>query len=439
MGLPSGNTGVHEFYLALLGFHRRTGLDPVDPIAFQAWLATETDLVDAIGGSGLVASYLDTFLALPLSTPESVATILQYRANKRKQLNSLQELQQLITKKEFKTPADNVRVSYLTDQIRALEQEIGYDPLSLVRTGKDIAEHADALWDLPDFLPTQFPELNKAMGYDPNKGGFCKGAVSAVLAQSGRGKSTFVKCLCNYWLDQGYRTLFINFEEAVAHWERILMTQVTGKNVYAGVNAADRVRYTKVFQDKMAEWGDRFMVRHDPETSYFDDLELWLRDIIGHNDPARNPDVVIIDTIQSMQMKMAGGKPRWGEYEQMMIRLERLAKDMNCVFIITAQENSNRLKERREVVNASDAGGSLTIVQKSTVTIFITEKRLASGDDSDDEYLMQLQIPKNRITGTVFMKDPPLIMYNDDKKTFEEFILSAGPDHVSYDYEEHSI
>jgi RecA-family ATPase len=162
------------------------------------------------------------------------------------------------------------------------------------------------------------------------------------------------------------------------------------------------------------------MVRHDPDTPYFEDLEFWLRDIIGHN--VNMPDIVIIDTIQSMFTRGAGkGKPRWGEFEEMMVRLEKLARDMNCALIITAQENANRMKEKREVVQQSDTGGSLAIQQKCAVTIFITEKRLATDDETEDENIMQLQIPKNRITGSAFMYDPPLVKYVDYKKTYEDY------------------
>ena len=34
---------------------------------------------------------------------------------------------------------------------------------------------------------------------------------------------------------------------------------------------------------------------------------------------------------------------------------------------------------------------------------------------------MQLQIPKNRITGSAFLYDPPLVKYVDYKKTYEDY------------------
>jgi replicative DNA helicase len=200
------------------------------------------------------------------------------------------------------------------------------------------------------------------------------------------------------------------------------MTQIIGKNVYKDADTwspEEKQKYIDKFKAKLAEWGDRLMVRHDPETPYFEDLERWLKDIIEHSN--KTPDIVVIDTIQSMFTKGGKGKPRWGEFEEMMVKLEKLARDMNCVLIITAQENSNRMKEKREVVQQSDTGGSLAIQQKCAVTIFITEKKLLSGDDSEDDNIMQLQIPKNRITGSSFLYNPPLVRYVDSKKIYEEY------------------
>jgi hypothetical protein len=34
---------------------------------------------------------------------------------------------------------------------------------------------------------------------------------------------------------------------------------------------------------------------------------------------------------------------------------------------------------------------------------------------------MQLQIPKNRITGSTFVYDPPLVRYVDARKAYEEY------------------
>jgi replicative DNA helicase len=368
---------------------------------------------------------LDYILSVNSTDKESIVELLKHKANKRKQINYLQELQILINKKGNKSPEDIDRISLLTLSIKDLESSIKYNPFEKLTTADDIIGRADSLLNVPDFMPTQFKSLNRAMGYTDD-GGFFKGAVHAIIAPSGKGKSTFAKCLANHWLDTGYRVLYVNFEEALGHWERVLMTQIIGKNVYAEVDKwtqDQKKEYIKIFTNKLKQWGDRLMVRHDPETPYFEDLEIWLRDLIGHND--KLPDVVIIDTIQSMFTRGSGkGKPRWGEFEEMMVRLEKLARDMNCVLIITAQENSNRMKEKREVVQQSDTGGSLAIQQKCAVTIFITEKRLATNDDTEDENVMQLQIPKNRITGSAFLYDPPLVRYNDEKKIYEQYEIA---------------
>lgn len=421
VGTIHGQTGINEFYKALLAYHHTTKLDIVNPIAFKVWLDCETDIYSALGGTSGVGVMMDILMSLELSTPESITKLVKHKANKRKQLDSLQELQILITQKGEKTEKDISRIAQITSDIKDLENELNYNPLDSVTTANDISKRAENLLEIPNFLPTQYKSLNRAMGYT-DEGGFFKGAVHAIIAASGKGKSTFAKCLINHWADSGYRVLYVNFEEAVNHWERVLMTQIIGKNVYkeSGTwNEEQKTKYLGIFRDKLNQWGDRFMVRHDPETPYFEDLERWLRDIMGNND--RIPDVIVIDTIQSMFTRGGKGKPRWGEFEEMMVRLEKLARDMNCVLIITAQENSNRMKEKREVVQQSDTGGSLSIQQKCAVTIFITDKKLVSGDDSEDENIMQLQIPKNRITGSTFVYDAPLVKYVDERKTYEEY------------------
>jgi replicative DNA helicase len=421
VGTIHGQTGINEFYRAIIGYHHATKLDVVDHIAFKVWLESETDIYSALGGTSGVDTMMEILMSMNLSTPDSITKIVKHKANKRKQLDYLQELQILITQKGEKTPKDLARIAQITSEIKDLEGELNYNPLDSVSTANDISKRAEDLLEIPNFLPTQYKSLNRAMGYTDD-GGFFKGAVHAIIAPSGKGKSTFAKCLVNNWADQGYRVLFVNFEEAISHWERVLMTQIIGKNVYKeSINwtPEQKEHNLKIFKDKLEEWGDRFMVRHDPETPYFEDLERWLRDITGNNE--RLPDVVVIDTIQSMFTRGGKGKPRWGEFEEMMVRLEKLARDMNCVLIITAQENSNRMKEKREVVQQSDTGGSLAIQQKCAVTIFITEKKLMSGDDSEDDNIMQLQIPKNRITGSTFVYDSPLVRYVDEKKTYEEY------------------
>lgn len=428
VGIIHGEKGIHEFYTALLSFYRSTNLDIVEPIAFKSWLSSETDIYSALGGSAGVEILIDIIVGINSSNKESVLELVKHKANKRKQINYLQELQILLSKKGLKNDSDIARVNELTSAIKDLENQIKYDPFSKLTTAYDITNRADALLDIPSFLSTQFKSLNRAMGYTDD-GGFFRGAVHAIIAASGKGKSTFAKCLTNHWLDEGYRVLYVNFEEAVGHWERILMTQIIERNVYLEAeswSSNEASRYLEQFKSKLSQWGDRLMVRHDPETPYFEDLEMWLRDLMGH--PDKVPDVVVIDTIQSMFTRGSGkGKPRWGEYEEMMVRLEKLAKDMNCVVIITAQENSNRMKEKREVVQQSDTGGSLAIQQKCAVTIFLTEKRLISQDETEDEHVMQLQIPKNRITGSAFMYDPPLVKYNDYKKIYEDYeVVSSG-------------
>ena len=422
VGLPTNQVGINEFYKALLAYHHVTKLDIVNPVTFKSWLESETDVYSGLGGSVGVDTMIDILINLEISDHESITQLIKHRANKHKQLSILQELEFILTQKGEKTPKELARIAEITTEIKNLEVELNYNPLDSVSTANDILNRAESLLEIPSFLPTQYKSLNRAMGYTDD-GGFFRGAVHAIIAPSGKGKSTFAKCLVNNWADTGYKVLYVNFEEAVPHWERVLMTQIIEKNVYAEASTwsqKEKAENLAKFQKKLSEWGDRFMVRHDPDTPYFEDLEKWLRSIMGHSELV--PDVIVIDTIQSMFTRSTGkGKPRWGEFEEMMVKLEKLARDMDCVLIITAQENANRMKEKREVVQQSDTGGSLSIQQKCAVTIFITEKKLISGDDSEDENIMQLQIPKNRITGSTYVYNSPLVKYVDQYKKYVEY------------------
>lgn len=412
--------GHAEFYTALIECYHKTGSNPIDPVVFRSWLESETDLHEALGGDEGTDAYMGLIRDVKPSTPQAVTGILRYRYNKKTQANLAEELHEAVQQKDHSDEYID-RVNHLADRIRQLNQS-GVDPLKTVFDGERIADAAEGLWDLPSFLPTQFKSLNRAMGYS-DKSGFMKGAVHAILAASGKGKSTFAKNLMNFWVDNGNTVMYLNYEEARAHWERILFTQITKQNVYRGdeISELQKRHYTEIFKQKMLDWNGRFLVKHDPETPYYEDMEIWVRDVANRNG---NPDVLIIDTIQSLFLKGSGKSlPRWGQYEEMMVRLEKLAKDLDCVIIITAQENRDRIKEKREVVQQSDIGGSLAIAQKSSITIFITDAQSNMGDDSIEENIMQLQIPKNRITGVAFMMDPPLVRYHDESKSYEELEL----------------
>jgi len=781
VGVIHGDHGVGEFYSAILDFYQETKIDPVNPIAFKAWLQTETDIYDVLGGAGGVDFFVDTLQHIELSNVDSVIKVLKWKANRRHQMNHMQSLQSILAQKGHKSDADIEKIRELTDKIQALETDLDANPLDKVETAADIIKNAGELMTIPPFLPTPFLSYNRALGYcvDPeteiltqdgwltygelvagktmimaynadtdslkweplrdiyinddyvgpitelsntrfsalvtphhkwafkprrssnvaikrtyelpgegellthakfslensetlsddlvqfcawyytegsyyndeyistcqseaynkdnvqeirrllealggiraeyskpacftcineasygslcskhyhqwyrknkdhnievpgskmqhldlvykesshkakdmvywllggepvkeitsyisgkekipskefisklsqrqadifikaahrgdgtkgtnqfhqhstermdafcsiaviagyrvsldslgttasfnrthvalNKvkrvtynyegtiwcpmthsgfwvarrkgkvfitgntddGGYFRGALHAVVAQSGKGKSTFTKNLANFWLDAGYRVLTINFEEAKNHWERILMTQIIKENVYEKADTwTDQEKEDKlnIFKEKLTEWGDRLMVRHDPESIFFEDIEIWLRDIIGHNE--NMPDVVIIDTIQSMITKRSGG-PRWSEYESMMIRLEKLAKEMNAVFVITAQQNNEASKEKREMLEQRDVGGSVVIVQKCSIITVIAPRRGVTDDEAGDDIVMDLQIIKNRITGGSFTLDPPSVIYRDESKSYEEFeIVDRG-------------
>lgn len=409
------SAGIKEFYQALLDYNKIVDSDIVDPIAFCAWLETSRDTYSAIDALVGMNTFMDTVISIEVSNAKDVIAVLKDRYKTRQQINLVQELQLLVQSKEHKTEQDLEKIEKLAAKIAELQAKVEYNPLAKVKTATQIAAGLDDLFVIPPFLSTQYKSLNKALGYTED-GGMFRGAVHAIVATSGQGKSTLAKSMAKHWLDTGYSVLYVNFEEAEGHWERILLSQILEENVYKNADLwtpEEKVERKEIFQKRMDEWGDRLIVQHDPDSCYFSDLERWFRDLIGSN---VFPDVVIIDTIQSM---LGDGKgPRWGDYELMMIKLEKLAKDMNAVFIITAQQNNEAVKENRQIAKQSDVGGSVAIVQKCSVIMVLTPMKDIHKDESIDESLMGVQLIKNRITGLGFVHDPPMIRYVDDYKLY---------------------
>ena len=165
VGINHGENGIYEFYNALMAYYKATQLSIVDPIAFKSWLQTETEIHDALGGELGADVMFSILMNMDLSNSESILKLIEHKPNKRKQIDYLQELQVLITQKSNKSDEDIERISVLTNKIRELENEINYNPLENVTTASDIAGRAEVLLVLPNFLPTQFKSLNRAMGY----------------------------------------------------------------------------------------------------------------------------------------------------------------------------------------------------------------------------------------------------------------------------------
>ena len=99
VGAIHGEKGIHEFYSALLSFYRSTGLEVIDPVAFKSWLSSESDIYNALGGLSGINIMLEIILNTEYTNKESVTELVKHKANKRKQINYLQELQILINKK----------------------------------------------------------------------------------------------------------------------------------------------------------------------------------------------------------------------------------------------------------------------------------------------------------------------------------------------------
>lgn len=419
VGHVNGSYGIYQLYKNAIKCYDVAG--EVNAQTLGISLKEYPELYEKIGGDEGYKELVEMLDANPPGNPSALVKLANNHYKRTQTVKKLDKLKGVILSDQASDEDIENASQELQERIRHAKSRENIT----FRTGLDIAADSDDLFDTVPFIPTPFKSLNRALGYDKELGGVMRGNIYSVVANSGYGKSTFAKSMCNYWLDEGYKVLFVNFEEARDLWERVLMTQVTGHNVYQNKDM-DSVTLSKIsetFRAKMREWGTNFMVRHDPDSLYYEDLEDWLRDIYQNQEQDR-PDIVVIDTIQSLFTK-SGGKARWGEFEQIMVRLEKLAKDMDAVFILTAQQNSNALREGRSEINQSDIGGGVTIAQKSSVVMVLMPMQTDFGTESYEpdgwSPIMEVHMPKNRITGKQSVNNPPKVKYDDNQKLYLDY------------------
>jgi replicative DNA helicase len=421
VGLVHGFRGLHELYLAQLDYRKYTELDVVDPIGFENWLYESKPAVyELIGGEAGYSDLLGKLKNVEIPETDALIKLVEFRAKKRRRMDKAQSLMTAVSNTD--DPNSKQKILELNQELVQLFEEIDYNPMESLRTPADFIAGLDKLMDMPSFLPTQFPELNRAMGYDPEKGGFLRSAITTIAALSGVGKSTLIKTIVKYWVDIGLNVCYVNYEEPEDLWNKILFAQITGINVFhQQIDDFAKAEFIK----RMESWKDRLKVRHDPDSIFYEDLERWIRDVVGYS--AWKPDVIVIDTIQSLFTK--SNSARWSEFEQMMVHLEKLAKDLDCAIVITAQQNRNSLMDKRQVFNQADIGGGSAIIQKSTVVMFLSQPREANNGDNEwdtPKSVVEVQMPKNRITGTLFTDVPPRLIYDDPTKSFVPYSDKIG-------------
>lgn len=417
VGLIHGFRGIHELYKAQLEYFEHTKLNIVDPINFENWLyESRPTTLELIGGSSGYQDLIERINDVEVPEVSALIKFIEFRGDKRRRIDKAQTLLAAVTNDDN---SDTDKIVELNKELIELYETIDYNPTESLRTPEDMISGLDTLMDMPSFLPTPFPDLNRAMGYDADKGGFLRSAITTIAALSGVGKSTLIKTIVRYWVDIGLNCLYINFEEPQDLWEKILFTQITGVNIFN----QDVDDFAKIeFTNRLKSWKDRLKVRHDPDSLFYEDLERWIKDVIGYS--AWKPDAIVIDTIQSLFTK--SGNSRWGEFEQMMVNLEKLAKDLDCSIVLTAQQNRNSLMEKRQVFNQADIGGGSAIIQKSTHVMFLSQPRESASEWATPQSVVEIQMPKNRITGTLFSGTPPRLMYNDTTKSFDAYSETAG-------------
>lgn len=438
VGKPTNTFGMYQLYTNAIKCFSETG--EINPKVFKIWLSNYPDLYSELGGDKGYSELQEQLSSIEPIDYITLTRLGNKRLQKKVSMNKLEELNQLLQDDQSTDDQIQAATSELVDRIKEAKDR---EPIAL-RRSQDIAADIDGLWAKDNFIPTQFKKLNNLLGHSVDNGGVTRGNVYTIADMSGVGKSTFAKSLCVNWLDNGYKILFINFEEAQLHWETILFSQVVAQDIYrvkAEGDSAFCSSLEKKFRKTLDKWGSNFMVRHDPDSVQYDDLEDWLKDLY-YNQESDRPDIVVIDTIQSL-FKKGGNGTRWGQFEEIMVRLEQLAKEMNAVFLITAQQNNNSLIHSKEELDQSDIGGGVTIVQKSSVVMFLVPAKSKEdsgfGEEEQQTDLYNLRVIKNRITGKKSGQNPPIIRYDGDSKMFVDLNAKQASELINASYNPPSL
>jgi len=372
------------------------------------YIREETDDYDYLGGPSL-KERLVSLSSLDLGSPRNDAKKLKEDASRREMADTLQIAAQLAQER-----GNDKEFSEIMGRLNQLREEITYDPLDGVMQADDLLSSLDTIDQMPDFVPTRFPSLNAAIGYDPQRGGLAKGAVHALVGAPGAGKSTFTISLLTGFLESGQSVAFANFEITESLWVKFFFANCTGCNTLRMKDYPQGFfeRSKEKFSRLMKEWEDRVFIKHSHSSLFYEDIETWIRDVSRD----KSIDVLIVDTLQSLEVGSRKYATRWQAYEHIMMRLERLALDLNVAVLITGQENVNRIKEGRETASISDTGGSVAIEQKSAVVMHL----IVPSDEIVD--WVEIQLTKNRVVGKISDASTIQFQYDDNYKGHREYV-----------------
>lgn len=223
---------------------------------------------------------------------------------------------------------------------------------------KDIlfGEHSD------DLIPTGYK------AFDSVNGGFPRGALVTIGANSGGGKSTMAVDMAAKQAEMGYRVLVVPLEMTEREMTARLMAHVTGLDLVDLIqNQRIEPGLKKKALQKMGKWVKQIKEKGGYIYIYSPEGDVTLDEVLASAN-TYNPDVVIVDYIGLL----AGtdGDNQWQELGKIARQGKVNAKATNRVNIFLCQvSDEGKIKYSRAIGEHCVAGDTLITTSKGVIRI----------------------------------------------------------------------
>lgn len=219
-------------------------------------------------------------------------------------------------------------------------------------------------------------------------GGIPRKSVAGFIAPPGYGKSTIAAMLGFEAAVRGYKVLHIFFEDDKSLIWRKYYSRMLGVSAddIKGDEMEQTIRNNENFQ-KIKD--NVILVKWDTGQKFVEDIEQLITSKILEG---FNPDMLIIDYFDCLQMSSNPIRDKYEAQERSMRKLENLANNRNL--LIWAMLQANRMATSR-----SNTDGTAQNIEGSKKIKNITSTVMALGKDTENPGYYMFELDKSRFVG----------------------------------------
>lgn len=284
-------------------------------------------------------------------------------------------------------------------------ERIYIGPKQMALTGiKAMKDRRDETKRTAKVIYTGFPQLNKISG------GFEKGDLIIISAETGGGKSAFAMNLANHiGCLQKRPTMYLNSEmssdQMALRWDAIL----------SGVSHT-RLRTGEITEDEVVKVSQSVDKLHNGQLYTLTIPDLQIANVLSEVRRAKRQhgiEMAVIDYIGRMDTTNNPNRKDWELLKSAAQKLKTMAQDLQMVVIMIAQlSESGRLAQASYMSHECDLWLNLTKIQKEDLEKY-----------EPWNFVAQIRKARNADTGKpMFLRfDGDTITFTDRKKVAEEW------------------